>query len=135
MARQVYMDDPDLAAIHAAEAFTEEQTATYGHQPDQMEAEAAAAEAETAAAAWRLRKPGPRRQRRKRRPDGRLLAAREVSAPGVAWGATQGARLFLSRSPYLTVRWPNLSTRRYDMIKHFVFTREKKHHRFFFLIR
>ena len=46
----IYPDDPDLAALHAREAFDEEHTAAYARQAEQLDAEAAAGEAEVEAA-------------------------------------------------------------------------------------
>jgi hypothetical protein len=37
MARRTYPDDPNIAAIHALEAFAEDQTAAYGRHVEQTE--------------------------------------------------------------------------------------------------
>ena len=50
MARLVYPDEPDLAALHAMEVFDAEHTAAYARQAEQLDAEAAAGEAEAEAA-------------------------------------------------------------------------------------
>jgi hypothetical protein len=54
MAHGVYPDDPDLDALHAMEAFAEEQTVAYGHQAEQLEAEALVAEVEAEGRAFAL---------------------------------------------------------------------------------